>query len=218
VNIVEVPDQAALAELSAGFVARRLSDAVRRRGAATAAFSGGSTPGPMLARLAALPVPWGQVTVFQVDERVAPDGHEARNSALLDVLPAAACVRLMPVTDRSLDRAARRYAALLPDRFDIVHLGMGSDGHTASWPPGDPVVRSVEPVAVVGPYAGWPRLTLTARVVNGARCRLVCIAGESKAPMLMRWLLHDRSLPITAVRRTHTTVYTTLTPPIGSPS
>ena len=127
---------------AAEWVARQLRNAVRRRGAATIAVSGGSTPALMFADLAQMDVPWGAVDVWQVDERVAPAADPARNAHLLVALPLAKRrVHLMAVTARDQRAAARRYAASLPDRFDVVHLGMGDDGHTASWPPGDDVSK-----------------------------------------------------------------------------
>ena len=115
-------------------------------------------------------------------------------------------VHLMPVEDPQLDRAATRYAASLPDRFDAVHLGLGDDGHTASWPPGDPVANSASLIAMSGEYNGFVRMTLTPRVVNAARHRLVLATGEAKAAPISQWLLGDASLPIQRVRRTDTVV------------
>ena len=112
----------------------------------------------------------------------------------------------MAVTAIDQRAAARRYAATLPERFDVVHLGMGDDGHTASWPPADPVIDNPQPVAISGLYSGFVRMTLTPVVVNGARHRLVLAPGAAKATALRRWLLEDRSLPIQRVRRTNTVV------------
>ena len=184
------------------WLARRLRDAVRRRGEATVAVSGGSSAPPLFAALLREDVPWPQVTVWQVDERVAPDGHAARNARQLLDLPAP--VRPMPVTAADLRAAARRYGATLPSCFDVVHLGLGDDGHTASWPPGDPVVDAVEPCAVVGEFNGFRRMTLTPPVVNTARARLVLVTGAAKAPMVARWLRRDPDIPIDRVRRSGT--------------
>lgn len=126
-------DATAAANEAAGWTAYHLRGAVQRRGAATFAISGGSTPAAMFTALAMLDVPWEHVTIFQVDERVVPDGDAARNAALLALFPTAAQVRPMPVTDVDLTGAAQRYGALLPERVDVVHLGLGDDGHTASW-------------------------------------------------------------------------------------
>ena len=117
---------------AAHWLARRIRDAHRRRVDVTVALSGGRTPATMLTVLASLDLPWRHLTVFQVDERVAPDGDPARNSLLLETLPLRASqVRRMPVTSKHLGAAAARYARSLPDRFDVVHLGVGDDGHTA---------------------------------------------------------------------------------------
>ena len=163
----------------------------------------------MIDALAELDVPWPVTTIWQVDERVAPDGDAARNASQLDRLEAlAAGVRRMPVTASNLDLAARRYAASLPDRFDIVHLGVGDDGHTASWPPGvEPMRGSSRPVEITAVFNGWRRMTLTRSVVNGARSRVVLATGSSKRPVVERWLLSDRSLPITDVRGSRTWVF-----------
>ena len=161
----------------------------------------------MLAALAELQVPWQTTTVFQVDERVAPDGDPDRNAALLDVLrPRVAAINLMPVTDDDLETAGRHYAALLPDRLDVVHLGLGDDGHTASWPPGDPVIDASGAVAVTGEFNGRVRMTLTVQAVNAARRRVVLATGAEKSIIVERWLLHDSSLPIERVGRTNTAV------------
>ena len=186
------------------WLAQRLGDAVRRRGRAFAAVSGGSTAPPLFDAVLARDVPWADVTIWQVDERVAPDGHPARNAGQLADLPCR--VELMPVTDDDLVAGAARYAAGLPDRFDIVHLGLGDDGHTASWPPGHDVVDSDAAVAAIGEFNGYPRMTLTPSVVNAARTRLMLISGVAKAPMVQRWVLGDASLPVARVRPTDTWV------------
>ena len=206
-DIHVAPDAPHAATDAAEWVARQLRNAVRRRGAATVAVSGGSTPALMFAALAQMDVPWVAIDLWQVDERVAPDGDPARNAHLLAALPVAkGRVHLMAVTARDQRAAARRYAASLPERFDVVHLGMGDDGHTASWPPADPVITSAEPVALSSLYNGFVRMTLTPVVVNAARHRLVLAPGAAKATPMRRWLLEDRSLPIQRVRRTNTVV------------
>ncbi len=206
-DIVVAPDPREAASEAASWIARQLRNAVSRRGAASIALSGGSTPALMLAQLADLSVPWSATTIFQVDERVAPDGDPDRNATMLDVLRShRPSIRLMPVTASDLLAAMHQYAALLPDRLDIVHLGVGDDGHTASWPPGDPVINDVEMVAMSGEYQGRVRMTLTVPVVNAARRRLVLATGTAKAPIIERWLLHDHALPVDRVGRGNTTV------------
>jgi 6-phosphogluconolactonase/glucosamine-6-phosphate isomerase/deaminase len=190
---------------AAQWLARRLRDAVRRRGSATLAVSGGSTAPPMFDALRACDVPWDRTTIWQVDERVAPDGDRDRNADQLQGLQSR--IRLMPVTSKDLRAAARRYASSLPDRFDVVHLGMGGDGHTASWPPGDSVVDSTRAVEVTGEFNGRRRMTLTPLVVNAARARLVLTVGSSKAAMVERWMERDAEVPIDRVRRAGTIVF-----------
>jgi 6-phosphogluconolactonase/glucosamine-6-phosphate isomerase/deaminase len=190
---------------AAAWIARRLRDTVRRRSFATLAVSGGSTAPPMFEALLEHDVPWGSVTVWQVDERVAPDGDPDRNVEQLRDLPAK--VRAMPVTSRDLRAAARRYASGLPERFDLVHLGIGPDGHTASWPPGTDIALSSRAVEVTGPFNGRRRMTLTRRVVNAARARLVLTIGGDKADAVARWQEGDPTLPISLVRRTGTIGY-----------
>lgn len=206
-DITVAPDPQTAASEAAAWVARQLRNAVSHRGSASVAFSGGSTPSLMLAALAALSVPWEATTVFQVDERVAPDGDPDRNAGLLDVLRQfPATIALMPVTATDIGAARLGYAALLPDRLDVVHLGVGDDGHTASWPPGDSVIDAAGTVAMSGEYKGRVRMTLTVPAVNAARHRLVLATGPAKAAIIERWLLHDPALPINRVRRANTLV------------
>ena len=206
-DITVAPDPQTAASEAAAWVARQLRNAVSHRGSASVAFSGGSTPSLMLAALAALSVPWEATTVFQVDERVAPDGDPDRNAGLLDVLRQfPSTIALMPVTATDIDAGRMGYAALLPDRLDVVHLGVGDDGHTASWPPGDSVIDAAGTVAMSGEYKGRVRMTLTVPAVNEARHRLVLATGPAKAAIIERWLLHDPALPINRVRRPNTQV------------
>jgi 6-phosphogluconolactonase/glucosamine-6-phosphate isomerase/deaminase len=206
-DIAIAPDPPAAAQETAAWVARQLRNAVSRRGEATVAFSGGSTPALMLAALAEFELPWESTTVFQVDERIAPDGDPDRNATLLDVLrPRGPSIELMAVTAKDLEAAVMQYAALLPDKLDVVHLGLGDDGHTASWPPGDSVIDATGKVALSGEYKGRRRMTLTVEAVNAARHRVVLATGGAKAPIVERWLLDDHGLPVDRVGRTNTVV------------
>ena len=194
---------------AAGWIAARVDPAIAERGRFTLAVSGGSTPAAMFAELSKLDLPWSQVHVFQVDERVAPDGDPDRNlgdlrANLLDRVPVVP--HLLDVTAADLDDACRRYAAELSDVtgdgvLDVVHLGLGDDGHTASWPPGDPVinVRDVD-VALTQPYRGRVRMTLTVPAVNRARSVMFLAAGEGKSEPVKRLVARDKSIPASHVR------------------
>ncbi|MET0324478.1 MAG: 6-phosphogluconolactonase [Ilumatobacteraceae bacterium] len=195
------------ARRAAHSISRRLAAAVRVRGRATLAVSGGSTAPPMLGVLAAMDLPWGAIDIFQVDERVAPDGDADRNAGQLDAVPGTH--HLMPVTAADLDAAAAEYAAGLPERFDVVHLGVGADGHTASWPPGDPVINSDKLVDLAGPYQGRLRMTLTPTVVDAAVGRVVLAQGKDKARPIAAWLeggATPNRIPVARIRRIDTVV------------
>ena len=194
-------------------IAAHLADAVEARGRASLAVSGGSTGPPLLTALAAARLPWDDIAVWQVDERVAPDGDPSRNANHLRGFPGD--VHLMPVTAPDLVRAAAAYAAELPERFDVVHLGMGPDGHTASWPPGDPVIHSELAVDLSAEYQGRVRMTLTPPVVDRARARVVLITDGDKAEPVASWLEGRlRRLPIERVPTAATTVV--LDPPAAA--
>jgi 6-phosphogluconolactonase len=208
VDVRILPDADAAAQAAAGSIARRLRLALTARGRASLAVSGGRTPAVMIDLLAAAPLDWREVDVFQVDERVAPDGHPDRNAALLDRFPEGTSLHPMPVTAADLPRACARYGTSLPDRLDVVHLGLGDDGHTASWPPGDPVVSSPRPVETIVEFLGRPRMTLTPVAVNRARSRVVLVTGASKADVVADWVQRGRrvDLPVAAVARRRTTL------------
>jgi 6-phosphogluconolactonase len=194
-------------------VAARVRDAVAARGGANVAFSGGSAATRLFEALAVDDVPWPAVHVFQVDERVAPDGDDDRNAVVLQsslaarVRLPAANLHLMPVTAPDLDAAAADYGRMLP-RLDVVHLGVGEDGHTASWPPGDPVIGECDrPVSVVGPFNGRLRMTITPGVVEDARAIVVLVVGESKRQALARMLAGDPDVPASHVPFRRTVVH-----------
>jgi 6-phosphogluconolactonase len=193
----------AVASAAAGYVAARAQAAVAEHGRFTFAVSGGHTPWAMFAALAQEDVPWPKVELFQVDERVAPEGDSSRNLTHLreSIGDAPARVYPMPVNDADLDAAAASYAASLPERFDLVHLGLGPDGHTASLVPGDPVLSVTGAlVAVTQPYQGQQRMTLTYPALARAGQLLWLVTGADKRDPLARLLAGDQSIPAGRVR------------------
>ena len=197
-RVVEVlADEDAVARRAADIVAASAREAIEGRGRFTFAVSGGRTPWAMFRELADEDVPWKQVGIWQVDERIAPDGDPDRNlTGLRPMIPSEADLRPMPVTGTDLEAAAARYAGSLPDVFDLVHLGMGDDGHTASLVPDDPVLEVTDrDVALTREYRGRRRMTLTYPVLDRSRRVLWLIAGDDKTPMLPRLLTGDEGIP-----------------------
>jgi 6-phosphogluconolactonase len=197
-EIEVLPDPGAVALRGAEIVAEASASAIAERGEFTFAVSGGRTPGEMFADLTGQ-LPWEKATIFQVDERIAPDGDPDRNLTLLErSLPpgGVADVRALPVWAADLDAAAAVYAQSLPERLDLVHLGLGPDGHTASLVPGDPVLDVVDrDVAVTGEYQGRRRMTLTYPALNRARRILWVVTGAEKVDALRRLRDGDTSIP-----------------------
>ena len=207
------PDAAAVAEAAARHIATAARSAVAVRGRFVFAVSGGRTPWVMLERLAQLDMPWPAVQLLQVDERVAPEGDADRNlthlrTSLLDKVPITpGQVHPMPVELQDLEAAAREYAATLqtvagrPPVIDLVHLGLGADGHTASLVPGDASLAVVDrSAAATGLYQGRRRLTLTYPAIDAAREVMFVVTGADKAPMLARLLAGDPGIPAGRVR------------------
>ena len=213
-NVVVLDDAAAVARYAADLVAAEARSAVTARGRFTLAVSGGRTPWLMLRTLSGLDVSWDDVHVAQVDERVAPAGHADRNLTHLRAsLPAPVRVHAMPVEAPSLEQAAADYAQTLVEVagaspvFDVIHLGLGSDGHTASLVPGDPVLDVADAdVAVTGVYQGRRRMTMTYPAIDRARHVLWLITGEDKAAMLARLCAADPTIPAGRVRQQHAQV------------
>jgi 6-phosphogluconolactonase len=196
------------ADLIAHAVRRVISDGRRFAWA----ISGGEGPAPMFRRLGALDLPWHLVDTWQVDERVAPPNDPDRNRRLQsEALPQGLSdgTRWMPVEDEDLEAAAARYAAALPARFDVVHLGLGADGHTASLVPGDPVldVRDRD-VAVTGPYEGRRRMTLTYPALARSERVIWVVTGPGKREALRKLIAGDRSIPAAHVPVEDQTVLT----------
>jgi 6-phosphogluconolactonase len=191
-------DPDAVAQAGAALVADRARTAVADHGTFHFAVSGGHTPWAMFAKLAGETVPWDAVVIYQVDERVAPPGDPSRNlTHLTEALGSApAEVLPMPVNDADLAAAAAAYAGDLPEHFDLVHLGLGPDGHTASLVPGDPVLSVTDRlVAVTGPYQGHQRMTLTYPALARAREILWLVTGADKKEALGALLAGDTTIP-----------------------
>jgi len=219
---VEVlPDAAAVARRGAALVSECAAAAIGERGRFTFAVSGGRTPWAMFAELADR-LPWKSVSIYQVDERVAPDGDPDRNlTHLLASLPpgAAADVHPMPVGAGDLEEAAAGDASALPDAFDLVHLGLGPDGHTASLVPGDPVVDVTDrDVALTGVYQARRRMTLTYPVFDRARRILWLVTGDDKRDALHRLREGDTSIPGGRVSREQALVVADAAAAGGGPS
>jgi 6-phosphogluconolactonase len=210
----EVLDTAdAVARRAAEVIAAAAREAIDARGEFCFAVSGGHTPWVMLRALATTAIPWQSMRVFQVDERVAPAGDADRNlthlkESLLEHAPLApGQIFAMPVNANDLDSAAAEYAQTLqrecgsPAVLDLVHLGLGPDGHTASLVPGDPVLHVDDAdVGLAGPYQSRRRMTLTYPAINRARQVLWVVTGAEKVQMLHRLLHCDEDIPAGRVR------------------
>jgi 6-phosphogluconolactonase len=207
-KIEVLADADAVAHKAAAIIAAQALDAVIARGRFTLAVSGGHTPWLMLRVLVGEDVPWEKVHLVQVDERIAPDGDPDRNlthlrESLLTRIPLRPeQVHAMPVEARDLEAAATMYARTLqeiagsPPVLDLVHLGLGPDGHTASLVPGDPVLNVTDTdVALTGVYQGRRRMTLTYPIINRSRRILWLVTGTDKTGPLVRLRDADPSIP-----------------------
>lgn len=219
-KIEVLADAELVARKAAALVAAEARMAVAGRGVFVMAVSGGHTPWLMLRALAQEEeVPWNAVHVVQVDERIAPDGDPDRNfthlqESLLEHAPLSPSrIHPMPVESADLEAAPAQYAETLqsiagsPPVLDLVHLGLGPDGHTASLVPGDPVQEVKDrDVALTGIYQGRRRMTLTYPILNRSRYVLWLVTGSEKASMLARLYAGDTSIPAGRIRRDHALV------------
>jgi len=217
IEVLNDPDS--VAREAAAIIAADARQTVADRGQFVFAVSGGKTPWLMLRALAGEDVPWNKVHLMQVDERIAPAGHADRNlthlrdSLLARVALSPERVHAMPVDSRNHETAAKAYARVLaeisgsPPVLDLVHLGLGPDGHTASLVPGDPVLDVTDSdVALTGAYQGRRRMTLTYPIINRCRRILWLVTGKDKAEPLDRLLEGDPAIPAGRIRQSHSLV------------
>lgn len=218
-NIRVLADAQAVAREAAVVVAAEARASVAEHGRFLMAVSGGRTPWMMLRHLSTQDVPWDKVHLFQVDERMAPAGHQDRNlthlrdSLLTEPPLPPEHLHAMPVEEPDPEAAAEAYARTISavaghtPVLDLVHLGLGTDGHTASLVPGDAALAVINrEVALTGIYQGWRRMTLTYPILNRARFILWLVTGSEKRDMLARLRDGDRSIPAGRIRRDHALV------------
>ena len=200
-RLVVVPDDRALARRAAEWIVERTRAAVAARGTCAVALAGGTTPHATYEVLAhsalARAVPWEAVEWYFGDERAVPpeDPESNYRAVVLGLLVGRSDLldrhlHRMPADAASPETAAREYGRLLPDPLDVVLLGMGEDGHTASLFPGSPALeaRAERVAAVTGPRPPHRRMTITPPVVETARDVLVLVSGAGKAETLARAL------------------------------
>ena len=212
-----------LARAGAEFLIEVANDASMEKGLFTMALSGGSTPRRMLEIVRETDdVPWEQVHIFQVDERIAPLGHPDRNSVMISGSLLTQSFRnrnrlaglwLMPVETDDHEQAAARYQNQLeqitgqPATLDLILLGLGDDGHTASLVPGDPVLDVTDrDVAITANYRGRQRMTFTRPVIQRARKQLWLVSGANKKRALDQFLSNDSTIPASQVLGVDATV------------
>ncbi len=213
-NVEVLDDPEAVAQRAAELIAQSARDAITARGRFLIAVSGGRTPWIMLRAFADEQLPWDKIHIFQVDERIAPAGDADRNlthlrESLLERAPLPEQnLHPMPVEDADPESGAEQYSKTLekiagnPPVLDLVHLGMGPDGHTASLIPGDPVLSVTDrDVATTGVYQGRRRMTLTYPVLNRARKILWLITGADKKEAFRKMRVADPSIPAGKIRQ-----------------
>lgn len=222
-NVEVLADGEALAARAVEVILDASSRAIEERGRFVWAVSGGSTPRRMLELLRDRPeLDWDRTHLFQVDERIAPDGSDDRNATMLrtalltpefleDNAPAG--VYFMPVTADDVEQAAADYASAMdvqtgsPAVFDLVQLGMGGDGHTASLIPDDPILDVIDvDVAITGEYQGRQRMSFTWPVLDRAKQLLWVIGGESKQEAVKTFLANEPGIPATLPTQARATV------------
>jgi len=202
-RIVEVlPDTTALIQRALDLVLERMRGAIAQRGHCTIALAGGGTPKPLYESLAQQDLPWDAVHVFWGDERYVPLDHPdsnqgmARRAWLDRVAIPAANIHPMPTDAADPAIAASQHETELQQffqiptgefpQFDIILLGMGDDGHTASLFPHTGALQVRDRLVSVGNKDGQPRLTFTVPLINQAQTVVFIVAGINKRPALQQ--------------------------------
>ena len=199
---------------AAAYLEHQIREALAHQPSYSLAISGGRTPWEMLKILSKADLPWQRVNLFQVDERVAPDGHADRNlTQLFQAIagtPMVTQLRIfpMPVLAEDLEEGCREYTEVLDEvtegkGLDLIHLGLGSDGHTASLVPGDGVMEVQDRLVACTQnlYQGRIRMTLTYPLLNSAKQLLWIVTGSEKQEMVQRLLQQDPSIPAGSIRQ-----------------
>jgi len=199
---------------AAAYLEHEIREALLQQKSYSLAISGGRTPWEMLKILSKADVPWNRVNLFQVDERVAPDGHADRNlTQLFQAIAGTTMVTQlrifpMPVLAEDLEEGCREYIQVLDEvtegkGLDLIHLGLGIDGHTASLVPGDGVLEVQDRLVACTQniYQGRIRMTLTYPLLNGAKQLLWIVTGSEKQEMVKRLLQQDPSIPAGSIRQ-----------------
>lgn len=205
IELLVLPDPDAASRRAAEVVVAAGEDSIEARSEFMLALSGGKTPWAMIGLLGEMEgMPWEATRIFQVDERVAPPGDDARNlTHLVQMLSLdhQSTLRPMPVTSRDLELSAAEYEVHVPENIDLVHLGLGPDGHTASLVPNDSVLdvddRRVAMTDTI--YQGHRRMTLTYPALTAARQILWLVVGEAAREPLAKLLAGDKSIPAARV-------------------
>jgi 6-phosphogluconolactonase len=203
-HISTFPSRELLVDRAREIVVDRLRQALSSRPTCSIALSGGSTPAPLYAALAECDLPWSKIHIFWGDERYVPASHPDSNEGMtrrvwLDkVAIPPANIHPMPTAAEAAQTAADEYEATLYEHFncwpgefpvfDVILLGMGDDGHTASLFPHTPALNITDRLVTVGDKDGNTRLTFTAPLINRSRCTLFLLSGSSKQPALDRVL------------------------------
>jgi 6-phosphogluconolactonase len=212
-ELIVVPEPAGLVRPAAEWLATEVTRAIAERGSCTLSLAGGRTPEPVYRELAAgSGIDWKRVDVFFGDERAVPPDHPESNYRMVHL----ALISRVPIPARQVHRmeaeradreeAAREYERSLPPRLDVLILGMGADGHTASLFPGSAALdeRRRLVVPVLGAKAPAERLTITPPVIEAARKVAVIATGEDKALMVARAVegpLSPKAVPVQLARR-----------------